>query len=105
MDAHERRMEIWRSLCCHHYLTVASLAEKYRVSARTIYTDVQILSLSYPIEAVRGRYFGGIKLPNWYKPALNVLTNAQYDLLMRLKKELSGNDRMIMTSIIDQFSK
>lgn len=105
MDAHERRMEIWRSLCCHHYLTVASLAEKYHVSARTIYTDVQILSLSYPIEAVRGRYFGGIKLPNWYKPALNVLTNAQYDLLMRLKKDLSGNDRMIMTSIIDQFSK
>lgn len=105
MDAHGRWMEIWRSLCCHHYLTVASLAEKYHVSARTIYTDVQILSLSYPIEAVRGRYYGGIKLPNWYKPDLNVLTHAQFELLTRLKKELSGDDLAIMTSIIDQFSE
>lgn len=105
MDAHERRLSIWRSLCCHHFETVAHLAAKYKVSVRTIYYDVQFLSLSYPIETVRGRYYGGIKLPDWYKPNLHILTPAQLELLLKLKANLTGNDLAIMTSIIEQFGK
>lgn len=63
MEAHERRMAIWRSLCCRGQDTVAHLADEFGVSVRTIYFDVQILSLSYPIETIRGRYKGGVKLP------------------------------------------
>ena len=55
MEPQERRIAIWRSLCCHRSLTVARLATEYGVSVRTIYYDVQKLSLIYPIETVRGR--------------------------------------------------
>ncbi len=105
MEAHERRMAIWRSLCCHRFDTVAHLATKYKVSVRTIYYDVQILSLSYPIETVRGRYHGGIKIPDWYKPNPNVYTPAQLELLMKLKVNLTGNDLAVMNSIIEQFAE
>ena len=104
MEAHERRMAIWRSLCCHRVETATQLAAKYQVSARTIYYDLQILSLSYPIVAIRGRYNSGFKIPDWYKPDLNVYSPAQLALLLRLKENLSGNDLAVMTSIIDQFS-
>lgn len=50
MEPQERRIAIWRSLCCHRSLTVARLATEYGVSVRTIYYDVQKLSLIYDIE-------------------------------------------------------
>lgn len=105
MGANERRKEIWRSLCCTKYDTVANLAQKFAVSVRTIYYDVQILSLSYPIETVRGRYGGGIKIPEWYKPNSNVYTPAQLALLIKVKANLSGDDLTIMTGIIERFSE
>ena len=48
MEAHERRMAIWRSLCCHRQDTVAHLADEFGVSVRTIYYDVQIYTPSRP---------------------------------------------------------
>lgn len=105
MGANERRKAIWRSLCCTKYDTVANLAYKFDVSVRTIYYDVQILSLSYPIETVRGRYGGGIKIPEWYKPKSNVYTPAQLALLIKVKESLTGDDLAIMTSIIDRFTE
>lgn len=105
MEPQERRMAIWRSLCCHRFDTVAHLAAQFGVSVRTIYYDVQILSLSYPIETVRGRYHGGVKLPDWYTPKPNVLTPAQLELLMKLKSNLNGSDLVVMTSIIEQFAE
>ncbi len=66
MEPQERRMIIWCSLCCHRFMTVAHLAAEYGASVRTIYYDVQKLSLTYPIATVRGRYTGGIKTPDWY---------------------------------------
>lgn len=105
MEAHERRMAIWRSLCEHRFDTVANLAGKYSVSVRTIYYDVQLLSLSYPIETVRGRYQGGIRIPDWYKPNPNTYSPAQLKLLMKLKANLTGDELVVMTSIIEQFGK
>lgn len=105
MEPHERRLAIWRFLCCHRSDTVAHLAAKYGVSARTIYYDVQILSLSYPIETVRGRYHAGIRIPDWYKPNPKAYTPAQHELLLKLKADLTGNDLVIMASIIEQFAE
>jgi len=104
MEAHERRMAIWRSLCCRRQDTVAHLADEFGVSVRTIYYDVQILSLSYPIETIRGRYKGGVKLPDWYKPTPQKLTPAELELLMRVREELIAKDRVVMTGIIEKFS-
>ena len=105
MGAHERRIAIWRSLCCRRYDTVAHLAAEHNVSVRTIYYDVQILSLSYPIETVRCRYNGGIKIPDWYKPNPNAYSPAQLELLTRHKAKLAGDDLAVMTSIIEQFTE
>ena len=104
MRAHERRMAIWHSLCCRRQDTIARLAAEYDVCPRTIYYDVEILSLIYPIETVRGRYHGGIKLPDWYTPNPNIYSPAQLELLIRLQETLEGNDLIVMTSIISQFS-
>lgn len=104
MDAHDRRLSIWRSLCCHRFATAAQLAAEYGVSVRTIYNDMQHLSLSRPIETVRGRYHACIRLPDWYRPDPHACTPAQLALLLRLKSTLTGDDLIIMTSIIDQFS-
>ena len=105
MDARERRKAIWRSLCCTRYDTVEKLAQRFHVSVRTIYYDVQILSLSYPIETIRGRHGGGVRIPAWYTPNPLVYTPAQLDLLERLKAELKGKDLDVMVSIIEQFSE
>lgn len=105
MEPQERRMAIWRSLCCHRSMTVARLAAEYGVSVRTIYYDVQRLSLAYPIETVRGRYTACIKIPDWYKPNPNVYTPAQIDFLMKLKANMTGNDLILIDSIIEQFGK
>ncbi|MBP3540975.1 MAG: HTH domain-containing protein [Clostridia bacterium] len=104
MRSHERRQAIWHSLCHRRQDTAAHLAAEYNVCQRTIYYDVEILSLIYPIESVRGRYHGGIKIPDWYTPNPNVYSPAQLDLLIRLQANLQGNDLIIMSSIISQFS-
>lgn len=104
MDAHDRRLSIWHSLCCHRFATVAQLAAAHGVSVRTIYYDVQRLSLSHPIETVRGRYYAGIRLPDWYRPNPHAYTPVQLALLLRLKFTLTGDDLSIMSGIIDQFS-
>ena len=104
MGANERRKAIWRSLCCTKQDTVANLARKFNVSVRTIYYDVQVLSLAYPLEAIRGRYGGGIKIPEWYNPNANVYSPAQLALLIKVKASLTGDDRAIMASIIDRFT-
>ena len=46
VETHEERMVIWRSLCSRRYDMVAHLSDEYGVSVRTIYYDVQLLSLS-----------------------------------------------------------
>lgn len=104
MRPHERRMAIWHSLCSRRQDTIARLAAEYNVCPRTICYDVEILSLIYPIETVHGRYHGGIKLPDWYTPNPNVYSPAQLELLIRLQETLEGNDLIVMTSIISQFS-
>ena len=104
MEPQERRIAIWRSLCCHRSLTVAHLAAEYGVSVRTIYYDVQKLSLIYPIETVRGRYTGGIKIPDWYKQNPNLYTPAELEFLLKLKANMTGNDLALMNSIIERFS-
>lgn len=103
MRSHERRMAIWHSLCYRRQDTVAHLAAEYNVCPRTIYYDVEFLSLIYPIESIRGRYRGGIKIPDWYTPDPNALSPAQMALLIRLQKDLKGNDLIIMDSIINWF--
>ena len=97
--ANERRQAIWHTLCCRRHVTIAYLAEEYKISRSTVRDDVDILSLSYPIVTIRGNV-GGIKLADWYQPEQQLLTPAQLNLLLRISKTLSGDDALIMSSII-----
>ncbi len=100
MGANERRMAIWETLCYRRQDTVVHLAAEFNVSRRTIYYDVEFLSIIYPIESIRGRYYGGVKISDWYIPNPNIYTPAQMELLLRLAKSLKGKDAVIMSSII-----
>lgn len=57
MDAMERRCQIIEILCD---AKMRDLASRFNVSIHTIRTDVNVLSLTYPIQTTRGRYNGGI---------------------------------------------
>ena len=104
MGAEERRKAIWRALCRRRQDTVANLAVEFNVSPRTVYYDIRILSCIYPIESVRGRYHGGIKVAEWYTPNSKALSPAQMELLERLLVTLEGDDVIVLQSIIDGYS-
>ena len=101
--ANERRQAIWHSLCRIRQMTVADLMAEYNASRSTIYRDLQILSLSYPIVTMIGNG-GGVKLADWYEPGKGQMTPSQTDLLLRISKTLTGPDAHIMQSIISQYA-
>ncbi len=69
--------------------------------------DIILIQLctSSPIETARGRYHAGIRIPDWYKPNSKAYTPAQHELLPKLKADLTGNDLVIMASVIEQFAE
>ena len=100
MGTHERRMAIWNTLCQRKQDTAGHLSAEFHVSLRTIYYDLEYLSLIYPLEVIRGRYHGGIKIADYFTPDKTKLTPVQRDLLLRLFTNLYGHDKLIMLSIL-----
>ena len=83
---------------------MANLAAEFGVSVRTIKNDIDILSLSYPIETIRGRYGGGVRVADGYYLHKKYLKPEQQELLERLSANLSGSDLLVMNSIIKDFA-
>lgn len=79
------------------------MAQEFNVSTRTIRYDIEILTLSYPIETVSGNG-GGVKIAKGYRSCQKTLSPVQANLLNRLAKSLSGDDLGIMNSILSQFA-
>ena len=104
MDAGERRRAIWSVLCQRRHDTIQNLAAEFNVCPRTIRYDVEALSLSHPLETVRGRYGGGVKLPDLYHPTRTTLCPEQVALLKKLAPSLHGDDLAVMNSILSQFA-
>ena len=104
MSANDRRRLIWTALCQRRHDTVCNLATEFDVSIRTIKYDIERLSLSYPLETVRGRHGGGVKVADWYQPTQTHLCHEQMVLLKKLATSLSGNDLVVMNSILSQFA-
>ncbi|SHJ77348.1 HTH domain-containing protein [Paramaledivibacter caminithermalis] len=104
MGPNERRMEIIEVLCKRRQDTMSNLAFEFGVSIRTIKNDIDILSLSYPIETIRGRYGGGVKVADGYYLNRKYLKPKQQELLERLRTSLSGNDLAVMNSILKDFA-
>jgi DeoR/GlpR family transcriptional regulator of sugar metabolism len=100
----ERRQQILQVLYRQRSETVANLARMFNVSVRTIKYDIEELTLSHPLETVRGRYGGGIRLSDWYHPTRNSLCPKQMALLKKLAPSLKDDDLSVMNSIISQFA-
>ena len=105
MSPNERRNNIYAELRAQRHLTIDYLAEKYSVNEKTIRRDIDELTLTYPIETVRGRYGGGIKLADWYHPMQSTLSSKQIALLKKLAPSLEGDDLVVMNSILSQFTR
>lgn len=105
MNRQERREAIMQILKAKRFEQIANLAAEFGVSIRTIKYDIEALICSYPVETVRGRYGGGVKLADWYHPTLNTLDKEQIALLKKLAPSLEGNDLIVMNSILSQFAR
>ena len=100
----ERRMAILKVLCKRRSEKVKNLANECGVSERTIRNDIEHLSLSYPIETIRGRHGGGIRIVGNFDLDKRYLNQQQKTLLEKLKDNLSGKELLIMNSILNDFA-
>ena len=104
MSPNERRQELLEVLCRRRHDTYDNLAREFGISKRTIRYDVEILTLSYPIETASGRYGGGVKVADWYHSNQKTLSPKQAALLKKLAPSLQGDNLAVMNSIISQFA-
>ena len=104
MTPSERRQAILNVLCKRRQDTVENLAHEFCVSVRTIKYDIEELTLAHPIETVRGRYGGGVKVAEGYYLGRKYLKPNQQELLKKLSEQLSGNDLEVMNSILRDFA-
>ena len=104
MDAVERRQQILELLCQRRKDTMQNLAAELGVSERTIRRDVEILTRSYPLETVCGRYGGGARVADWYHLDRQRMSPKQTALLRRLAADLRGEDLEVMEQILLKFA-
>ena len=104
MDAVERRQQILELLCQRRKDTMQNLAAELGVSERTIRRDVEILTRSYPLETVCGRYGGGVRVADWYHLDRHRMSPRQTALLRRLATGLQGEDLEVMEQILLKFA-
>lgn len=64
-----RRRKILELLCVRRHIKIGELAKRFDVTSRTIYSDIEKLSLAYPIYTTSGRGSGGVHLMDEYTPA------------------------------------
>lgn len=104
VSANDRRQQILDLLCLRRRDTLQNLASELGVCERTIRRDIEVLTLSYPIETVCGRYGGGVKMADWYHQDRRKLSPRQTALLKRLAVGLEGEDLEDMNQILLRFA-
>lgn len=97
MEAVERRIEILKQLCKHHYEKTSDLAAEFGVCERTIRRDIQILSLIYPIYTKSGKYDGGVYMDNDLSTDGLYLQDAQRFILEKLLQAGKNNEKCFFT--------
>ena len=101
MTPSERREAILKVLCQRRQDKIDNLAFEFGVSVRTIKNDIEELSLAYPIETVRGRYGGGVKVADGYYVGRNYLKPKQQELLKKLQSN-PFKARLVRLPVIDR---
>lgn len=104
MTPTECRQRLLEVLYLRRRDTCDNLAREFHVSNATIRRDLEILTCSYPIETVRGRYGGGVRVMDGYYLYRKTLTSKQAALLQKLRDQLDGEDLITLNSILLQFT-
>ena len=66
--------------------------------------DIEERTRPHPLESVRGRYCGGVKMAGWYFQDRPKLSPKQTALLKRLAVVLHGEDLDEMNQILARFA-
>jgi len=104
MTPTERRQKLLEVLCLRRHDTCDNLAFEFNVSDSTIRRDIRVLTCAYPIETVRGRHGGGVRVADGYYLNRKSFTPKQAELLRRVRSQLTGDDLDTMDSILLQFA-
>lgn len=104
MRPYERQQRILEVLCQRRHDTYDNLAQEFHVSKMTIRRDIEVLSCSCPIETVWGGRYGGVRIMDGAYSGKTFLNPEQTELLRRLRTQLDGHDRLVLTSILYQFT-
>lgn len=105
MKALERRQEIFNILCEQRHITMDCLASRFNVTRRTIVTDIQELSLTYPIYTLSGKYDGGVYLSDNFKIGKEYLTLEQERVLQQLFYLSNVEQKEVLQSILKKFGR
>ena len=100
----DRQQQLISLLCQRRSDSIQNLAMELGVCERTIRRDIEELTLTYPIETVRGRYGGGVRMADWYFQDRPKLIPKQTALLKRLAIGLHGEDLDEMNRILTHFA-
>ena len=105
MTSSERRQAILEALCRRRHDKIDNLAYEFQVSERTIRNDVLMLSLSYPVYTVSGRYHSGVYVADDSYLGKQYLSDEQLDLIISLKSQVGDDQRRILESIVKKFGR
>lgn len=100
----ERRVAILEFLCVRRTSSLSELANEFNVSERTIKTDLQVLTCSYPVYTTQGRG-GGVHIMDGYKLGMKYLSASQTEFLERISKNLTGADLKTAQGILAAFGQ
>ena len=100
----ERRKRLLEILCDRRSALAENLSVELGVTVRTIYRDIEILALSYPVYTIQG-IGGGVYIMDGFRLGMKYLTDTQCALLERLLKILEGEEREVLYTIIKTFRK
>ena len=103
MRANERRMLILEALCARRQDTMQNLAFEFNVTRRTILSDIEQLSLSYPIYTLSG-HAGGVYISEDYYLGKRYLNSEQQALIERLVGEVDEKDAKVLKGILERFT-
>lgn len=92
MDRLSRVIGIMIDLINNKIVDTSYLADKYEVSTRTIYRDIELLNLSgIPITSERGKN-GGFSVLEGFKIDKSILTETEFSMLLRGIQTLINNE-------------
>ena len=103
-DPTERRFHIIEELCKRRSIKIVRLATEFSVHRSTIQKDIEVISTLIPIYTTRGSD-GGVHVLDGFYFGMKYLTEQQAILLEKLSENLTGEELLIMQSILKTFSK